>query len=291
MLAQKIALGTANFGQRYGVANLAGHLSSDQIKAILHEAFASGIRHLDTAVAYGDSEKVLGRVGLRGWSIITKLPPLPPEEQDAQRWVHRLVAQSLERLNIQSLEGVLMHRPADLLESSGQEIYDALHGCKTEGFVSKIGISIYDPSELDSIICRYPLDIVQAPYNVLDRRLATSGWMQRLHSKGLEIHVRSAFLQGLLLMAREDRPAKFNRWNPVWNAWHEWLCGNKIEALHACLGWVMTHPEVTKIVVGVDGLRHLREILSANELESPVPPESLARNDLDLINPSRWPSL
>lgn len=291
LIGKKITLGTANFGQQYGIANPEGQISMDEVRAILHDAFACGIRHLDTAIAYGDSEEVLGSVGLRAWNVVTKLPPLPPEEQDAGQWVERLLGQSLERLNIHALDGVLMHRPADLLESSGQEIYNALQECKKVGLVSKIGISIYDTSELGSIIPKYPMDIVQAPYNVLDRRLITSGWMKRLHAGGIEIHVRSAFLQGLLLMQKEDRPAKFNRWHSVWNAWHEWLAQNKVSALAACLGWALASPEVTRIVLGVDSLRHLQEILTASESKSSPPPASLACSDLDLINPSRWPSL
>jgi aryl-alcohol dehydrogenase-like predicted oxidoreductase len=287
----RLAIGTANFGQAYGVANSSGRIPVHEMHDILNEASASGVRHLDTAIAYGDSEEVLGGAELKGWNVVTKIPPLPPEEKDAHRWVERLIDGSLERLNVNSLEGVLMHRPADLLEARGREIYKALQNCKTDGRVCKIGISIYDPSELDGVITEYPMDIVQAPYNVLDRRLVTSGWMQRLHADGIEIHARSAFLQGLLLMKKEDRAAKFNRWQSLWHEWHNWLTQNKVSALNACLGWVLASSEFSRIVIGVDSVRHLQEILAVRTKEFPELPASLMSSDLDLINPSRWSSL
>ena len=45
----------------------------------------------------------------------------------------------------------------------------------------------------------YNLDVIQCPFNILDKRILTSGWYDKLKNKEKEIHIRSIFLQGLLV--------------------------------------------------------------------------------------------
>ena len=291
MIVKKIALGSASFGQSYGVANSDRKLAQHDVELILKKAFTSGIHTLDTAVAYGESESILGHAGVSGWSVITKLPSLPREEIDPVGWVIGNARASLGRLGLQSLHGLLLHKPYDLLGDHGSLLYQGLKECKESGIAKHIGISIYDPEELDAIISLYQMDIVQAPFNILDRRIQQSGWLARLRDMGVEMHARSAFLQGLLLMGKEDRPAKFARWNEVWEAWHTWLKDSGLTALEACLSFVLECPEISRLVLGVDSERHLREILVATEAGITLPSSCLASNDLDLVNPSRWASL
>ena len=162
---------------------------------------------------------------------------------------------------------------------------------QNSGVVDKIGYSIYDPAELDLLWSDFQPDIIQAPYNILDRRLKTSGWLQQLHDANVEVHVRSVFLQGLLLMKKERRPNKFERWNHLWNRWDQWLDVNKISALEACLGFVISEMAIDRVVVGVDSLAQLDEILSLSTTSIPQVPHDLVTSDLDLINPSNWSSL
>jgi hypothetical protein len=163
---------------------------------------------------------------------------------------------------------------------------------KEQGSVVKIGVSIYAPSELQEILASYPIDIVQAPFNILDQHLVTSGWLSRLQDSGVEVHARSIFLQGLLLLNSEDRPAKFNRWQPLWRQWNSWLEDRKLSALQACLGFACSQHGIRRAVVGVDGVAQLREILLAvNCLPTVTPPPNLACDDSLLINPANWNKL
>ena len=90
---------------------------------------------------------------------------------------------------------------------------------KKNGVISKIGISIYSPSQLDLILPKFSIDIVQAPFNIVDRRILNSGWLEKLSKKNIETHIRSVFLQGLLLMQYEKIPNQFSHWNRVWLKW------------------------------------------------------------------------
>lgn len=284
----KLALGTVQFGLPYGIANRSGQVSSDEAAKILARAWAAGIDTLDTAIAYGESELRLGEIGVRQWRVISKLPAMPEKCRDVGAWVRESVQGSLQRLRIPRLGGLLLHRSQQLLGAQGDALYEALVAVKDQGEVGKIGVSIYGPEELDTLWPRYQLDVVQAPFNVIDRRLLTSGWLSRLRQAGLEVHVRSVFLQGLLLMEPANRPAAFDRWQPLWRQWHRWLDGQALTPLQGCLGYAMSQPEVDHVVVGVDSVTQLQEILSAVKTKCIAVPESLATEDPQLLNPSNW---
>ena len=287
----KIVLGTVQFGIEYGVANQTGRVRLEDVHNILQHAASNGIDTLDTAIAYGDSEGTLGQVGVDGWKVVTKLPALPESCADVAGWVEAQIEGSLKRLGISQLHGVLLHRPDQLLGEHGKSLYKALQHLKVQGVTRKIGVSVYRPEELDRLVGVMPFDLVQAPLNILDRRLLESGWAKKLKQQGTELHVRSAFLQGLLLMSVGKRPKKFERWNSVWSEWSRWLGETGLTPLQACLSYVMGIEEVDKVVVGVDSITHLKEIFAAPHSTLPSLPNWPRPIDTDLINPGRWSDL
>lgn len=287
----RIALGTAQFGLAYGVANTHGIISPNEITAILELAASRGIDTLDTAIAYGLSEQRLGEAGVGAWSIVSKLPSIPVEITDVAEWLQNSIQNSLMKMQIPKLKGLLLHQPSDLLGVHGKILYNGLVNLKESGLVEKIGISIYSTEELDSLCQLYKFDIVQAPFNFFDRRLAMSGWLKRLHRSGIEIHTRSAFLQGLLLMKPTERPEKFVRWQSLWAQWDKWLAEKSISPLQACLAFVMSHAEISRVVVGIDSLAHLKEILLYASCSDCIFPTNLICSDENLINPSSWSKL
>lgn len=289
--SRRLALGTVQFGLAYGVANATGQIGLDEAAAIVRTARELGLDTLDTAIAYGESESRLGTIGVEDWRVVTKLPGIPDGCADVGRWVRESVLESLARLAIRRLAGLLLHRADQLLGAHGAALHDAMRALREEDLVEKIGVSIYGPEELDALCPRYRFDLVQAPFNVLDRRLADSGWLRRLHDEGTEVHVRSVFLQGLLLMDAPSRPHRFQRWAPLWNEWHGWLCERKLTAVQGALGFALGQREIARVVVGVDSLRQLRDIVSTATGALAEPPRTLASDDVRLINPSRWSEL
>ncbi len=287
----KIALGTVQFGLNYGVANLAGRVCLEDVKNILRQAKTQRIDTLDTAIAYGGSESTLGQSDVGGWKIVTKLPGLPDGCIDVAGWVEAQIEGSLRRLGIDQLNGVLLHRPEQLLGPDGSTLFNALQRLKAQGITRKIGISIYGFEELDRLTGEMDFDLVQAPLNILDRRLVESGWAKRLKERGVELHVRSAFLQGLLLMAPDQRPTKFTRWESLWVEWERWLGKTGLTPLQACLAYPLGVTEVDKVIVGVDSFEQLKEILESAHSTLPNLPNWLSPIDPALINPSQWNQL
>jgi aryl-alcohol dehydrogenase-like predicted oxidoreductase len=283
----KLTLGTAQFGFTYGIANPQPQISYAESKAIVNFAYNQGVSMLDTAIAYGESESRLGKIGVQGWKVVSKLPAVP-EGQNADNWIYSTVKGSLNRLNLTSLYGLLLHQPSQLLGQDGREIYQGLKRLKLEGLVQKIGISIYQPSDLEDLLSVGEFDLVQSPLNIFDRRLILSGWLDKLADRGVEVHARSVFLQGLLLMSSEERPKSFNRWSEDWKRYHHWIAETGVSQLEACLGYVLGLCQVNQVIVGVNGLSHIRQILKIKiNTEANLLP-SFDIEDEELLNPLCW---
>jgi aryl-alcohol dehydrogenase-like predicted oxidoreductase len=287
-MSSRLALGTVQFGLPYGIANQRGQVSREDAKEIIALARLSGIDTIDTAIAYGESEGCLGDVGLDGFKVITKLPAIPENVVDVASWVRGQMQTSLQRLNVTSVYALLLHRSEQLLDPKGKALYQILEQLKAEGVVQKIGVSIYTPLELDGLMDVCAIDLVQAPFNLIDQRLQLSGWLQKLHDSGVEVHTRSAFLQGLLLMPTTAIPEKFKHWRPLFDTWHSWLHDNNTSAARACIEFVQSHPQIAKIVVGVESMDQLKQVIQAAKKSTNTSSPNINCSDEHLINPSNW---
>ena len=287
----KLALGTVQFGLSYGIANQLGQVSRIEAKKMLDFAVSQGVDTIDTAIAYGDSEACLGKIGVQSLKVITKLPPITDVCDDIDQWVRQNITDSMARLGCKEIYGLMLHRSHDLLGESGQQLYYAMQNLKKNGLVKKVGVSIYSPAELDAISPKFPVDIVQAPFNVVDKRLLTTGWLDRLNNESIELHTRSSFLQGLLLMPREAIPAKFSRWKPLWDHWYGWLREIDISAAKVCLDFVQSFGQIDRIVIGADSLAQLTQLVEFASAPKKLEFPTIMCDDEKLINPANWPSL
>ena len=284
----KVSLGTVQFGLDYGVSNLTGKVPAQTAADILELAQKAGVDTLDTAIGYGDAEATLGKVANGDWRIVTKLPGLPDGVTNAAPWVDDQIAASLRRLHRHRVDAVLLHQPKDLSGPAGRQLWHALQTLKEAGLCDRIGVSIYDPDDLVALPSGCWPDLVQAPYNPFDRRLETSGWADKLVEKGAEIHVRSTFLQGALLMPRAARNAKFPLHIKAFDAWENFLNESGQGGLGAALGLSISRTWIERVVVGVVSTHQLISILEAYDSSFQIPPLSLAMPDQSLIDPRFW---
>ena len=284
----KLSLGTAQFGTNYGVANHQGQISQKEAKSIIKIAYSGGIRTLDTAVSYGFAEEVLGKIGIQNFDCVSKLPLLPKNVGDVKVWVNTQIIESINRLGVPHLSGILLHHPDDILGPKGNEYLIALIDAKDQGYMENIGFSIYSPEILDKVTRVFWPDVVQVPYNVFDQRINTSGWLDRLVDKGTKIHARSVFLQGLLLMQSDKRPKYFDKWNKDLATWDDLVATQNINPMEYALNYVIADSKIDKVIVGVDNGGQLSELISACDLKVGRELNSLVIDDLGLIDPSRW---
>lgn len=288
----KLALGTVQFGLNYGIANQRGQISREDAKAIVNLARQAKVDTLDTAIAYGESEYCLGELGVADFKVVTKLPSIPDNLLDVAQWIEQQTHDSLARLGVSRVYGLLLHRSQQLVGSTGIPIIQALESLKASGCVEKIGVSIYAPDELETVIQACSIDLIQAPMSLLDRRLEQTGWLSRLKELGIQVHARSVFLQGLLLMQRKEIPDKFAPWQRLWARWYDWLDAHPdISPAQACIDFVSAISEVNRIVVGVDSVTQFKELLDATQKPVNFTYPDLACTDEMLLHPSNWVQL
>lgn len=284
----ELALGTAQFGLRYGVAGRGAAVPPSEVREILVRAYAVGIRVLDTASAYGNIEQRLASLadGLP-FRIVSKVPRCPAEldAAAAASWVMDVVTQSCERLG-PALCAMLFHRAEDLLEPRGDALWSACAPlAAARGF--GLGVSAYDSATLDLVRARFPAAIAQLPGNAFDQRLR---FAPLAGEPLLELHLRSAFLQGLLLMPEAEAARRVPAAAAALSRWHTWCRERGRSALAAALGIVKGLPGVSHCVVGVDDLPQLEQIAEAWTAAPVVDAPDLHTDDLDIIDPRRWPA-
>jgi len=291
----KIGLGTAQFGLDYGVSNKKGITPLEEVKEILTLAWNSGINLLDTAQAYGISEDVIGQSISEEMSfkIVTKIPPLRKSliEEPVAELIKDTFMQSLKRLKQKSIYGLLVHHVDDLFSPGGYHIWQAMEELKDAGLVDKIGVSVYSPKEIEKVLSSYSPDIIQVPLNVFDQRILKNDYLKHLKIQGIEIHCRSVFLQGLLLMKLEEIPSYFEPFKPLLEHYHRSLQKKGISLLQAALGFVYGISDKDYIIVGINNKNHLKEIIeSFNTFDvlNQIDFSEFSLDDERLVNPSHW---
>lgn len=292
--AARLALGTVQFGLPYGVANTKGQVSYDQAEAMIGAMRTVGIDTIDTAIAYGEAETVLGRIGISGFRLVSKVPSLREPALAVDDWVVAQVEASLERLRVPRLGGLMLHSPDDLLGPHGSALARGLVRARDAGLADRIGLSVYSPEQFALLADRLPLEIIQIPLNIFDRRFAETGWLDRLVSDDVEVHARSIFLQGLLLIPSERVPSKFAPFRTLIDGWHAWLGSDAAAGMsnvQACLAHVASYAGISRLVVGADSLAQLQDIIEATSAVPLRSPNSLASHATPLINPAQWNTL
>ena len=289
-----LGLGTAQFGGPYGVSNVRGKPTEAEVRHILAVAGQRGVQVLDTAPAYGDSEEVLGRALAPGHSfrIVTKTPTAA--DSAGAGGVAQAVSDSLQRtlrhLRQPAVDGLIVHNARQVLEESGGSLIEAMLEQKARGRVRAIGVSVYEAEQVDRVLDVFTPDLVQLPLNALDQRLLRSGHIRALAAAGIEIHVRSVFLQGLLLMAPEQMPPHLATAAPFVSAFRHAAAQQGVSLVAAALGFVRGVPGVGTILAGVTALAELEQVLGAwndspagldLELSLPPPPDTV-------VDPRLW---
>jgi hypothetical protein len=282
----RIVLGGAQLGLPYGILNGGETLSREAVARILDTAVSHGIDSIDTAIAYGQSETVIGETAQNRFKIISKLPPIPSDMANVSQWVRRQIDASLSRLNCSSLEALLLHHPQDLIGPHGSELYAAINSLLSEKIIERFGVSIYAPNELDGIIGKFNIDVVQAPLNVFDRRII--GVTDQLSALNIEVHVRSVFLQGVLIANPKDRPQRFQPWSEHFARFDEWVHSTGMSAMACCLGFALQQPGVTKLVIGTTSKESLTEIMTSIPNIHLEVPADLQSSSEQLIDPRVW---
>ena len=193
----KILIGTAQFDKNYGISRPAGKFNLAQKKKLIKFAQKNKITGIDTAKSYKNAEKQLGQIGVKNFSVVSKLPRLKKNLNIEKQLMFSIKA-SLQNLQLKSMYAILIHDLNDLNINNREKYLSVLKKIKKINLVKKIGISLYDINDIKKIIKYWKPDLIQIPYNILDRGLNDRSIIRIIKKNKIEIHARSIFLQGLL---------------------------------------------------------------------------------------------
>jgi len=258
-----LVIGTATFGSDYGIANGAELLGEADALEILSEAQNLGISCLDTAPAYSNAEEIIGTFHNSHpkfdcySKISSEVITSPAEAQLA-------IENSLRLMKVESLKGLYFHDSNDLLTTAPSRIETLIDAMQETGNVEKVGASVYELSEIVAIRERHPrISLFQVPENIADQRLRNSKEVKRFFEDGTEFHIRSVFLQGLLLM--KTAPSHLSSAQPIIDKLLSAASNRNCSPIDLCLSYVKQLDWASKFVVGISKVEQLHEIISAKD--------------------------
>lgn len=280
-MTNKIALGTVQFGLTYGINNHRGKVSAEEVSEIIRLARRSGVDTIDTANAYGDSERVLGRNDLSGFRVITKVPP----GTRTPVAVKSSVESSRLRLGT-PISAVFVHDYADY--KAEPDLLKVLKATCKEFSIPSVGITCYTLDEVELMLGRGDLpDIVQLPFSIFDQRFASVA--SDLANQGVEVHTRSAFLQGLVFKDPDELALQFSDLFPLLKKLREY--GDRSELIATnCLAFCLRQPFIHRVVIGVDSVKQFAANLEGVSGATPLllPARDFAITDDRILNPKKW---
>ncbi|WP_445721056.1 aldo/keto reductase [Flavobacterium sp.] len=285
----KLVLGTVQMGLNYGINNDHGKISIKQCHQILLRAHLSGIITLDTAEAYGNAHHVIGEFHRHNpnhkFNIVTKVP----HEIEA-KYIEIKVKKYLEDLAVNCIETVMFHSFDSF--KSNKAILDKLLELKSKRLINNLGVSVYTNDQLEYLIDKDDITIVQLPFNLLDNYSIRGNLLELLKLKGKIIHTRSAFLQGLFFKKTIDEN------KIVQKLQYELEILNQLVSQYDCsmeelaISYCLKQKNIDNVIIGVDSIDHLNANIKASSynihevLMKKI--NSIKIKDVDLLNPSLW---
>lgn len=279
-MPSKIILGTANFGQNYGISKKKVNLRS--AKVVCSYAIENKIKYLDTATSYKNSNKIIKNLNKK-IEVITKVLP-------CKKWINfDYCLNEMNKIYLdlgnKKINTLLFHDENFLFKKEGYQVYLNLIKLKKKKLFKNIGVSIYNFYNLNYLIKKYSFDIIQCPFNIFDQRLIETNWLSKLKNRGIKIHVRSIFLQGLLLNKNLNNNIS-KKWKKDLTYFNEFANKNNINLIDLCMTFVTSY-NLNGYVIGIENLKNLKKIIFFKKVKK-FNFKMFSNNNKKLIDPRKW---
>lgn len=286
-MINRLSLGTAQFGQAYGISNKRGKIPKKEVFKILNFALKNKILSLDTAYSYGESEKVIGefnKIYGESFEIVSKLP----SNTSFEPWYY--LNQSLKRLHLKKICGYLVH---DLnIVKKKRKIINEIVDLSEKGYINRYGFSIYYPEELEYLLNqKVPFNIIQFPYSIFDRRFEK--YFPLLKKNNVVIHTRSVFLQGAVFLDPDKLITSLRNFRHLLIRLNRLSKDSEISVASICLNFALSNHFIDKVIIGLDSLSNLKQNISSlkdhhDVLKLKNKLQKLQTNDNTIIVPTLW---
>ncbi|MBL7931349.1 MAG: aldo/keto reductase [Bacteroidia bacterium] len=290
-MTDKIILGTVQFGLDYGIHNSSGKPSFDVVTNILTKAYQNNIRFLDSAEVYGNAHEIIGEFHKKHaarFGIVTKYSS---SRKDLPEDLEARILKNLETLQVKSLYAYMFHSFVDF-ENNYLAFQPKITRLKEKGLIGKFGVSVYTNEELAKLIGYAGIDIVQLPFNLLDNNFQRGALIKEAKQKGIEIHTRSAFLQGLFFEDLKKLSAKFSDLLPYLEEIKALSENTGIDLSTLALQYCVQQEMIDYVLIGVDNIEQLDKNIDALHRNIPKQTfydvDSIKVENLRMLNPSNW---
>jgi aryl-alcohol dehydrogenase-like predicted oxidoreductase len=286
----KLGLGSGQFGldQQAGAqGGFRGRPRDAEAREILSIAARSGLRVLEVSGHSAAAEITLGQVLPKpqpfALTITSVRPDRGPDHAEAE------IRAQLARLAVGSVDAILAPSATDLFSHHGPALWDRLKKLKDEGLCKKIGVSVYASDDPVGLARRFKPDVVQAPASLLDQRLLIDGTLAELAGMGVEVHLRSIFLNGLLFLPPDRAPSHLKAAAGRISRARRLIAEGRSDPLQAALGFALSRPEASTVLVAVASAAEMSAVAAA--AMSPPPDldwDEMALDDPDALDPRAW---
>ena len=287
LTVSKLGLAAAQFGLDGMGASPRARSPEIEARDILNIAARAQLSVLDVSGNYGRAEQVLGDLIPRPVPFRVTLSAARADR--GPDFVEAEARASLRRLGIERADALIVSSPAELFGAHGAAGWDRQHHRRDEGLFAKIGVAAHASDDPVGVARRFKPDILQAPASLLDQRLLADGSLARIAGLGIEVQLRSIFLNGLLFLPPDRVPAQLKGASGRLSKVRRMIAEGRSDPLQAALGFALSRPEASAVLVGVTSAAELSAVVAA--ASSPPPDldwDDMAIDDPVALDPRRW---
>jgi aryl-alcohol dehydrogenase-like predicted oxidoreductase len=258
-ILKKIIIGTAQLSNNYGTFNELGLIKNKQLKTILNYCKKNKILCLDLANTYKNSINKLSKNNLLKFNIILKVGNI--DKNNFLSSLKSIFEKTLKKLKVKKIYSLMLHNESDIKYLKDKEIFQFFLNLKKKKIIKKIGISIYNFKTLGVNLNSFPIDLIQVPFNVFDRRILDKKLQKIITRNKIEVHARSIFLQGLLLQEPNMKQKIIQKNKLLFNNWHKFNAYQQKKKILNCIKFVSQFKIINKFIFGINSIDQLKTIV------------------------------
>lgn len=283
-----LVLGTANFNHIYGLNKK--KVSKKDIDKILLYLKKNNIKCIDSAEQYYDKRDLLFNK-IKNFKLNTKISNIKGFDQKSISInLNKKIYTILKSYKIKKINILFLHYPQEILNSKkGQFLINSLKEAKRNKLISKIGYSVYNQKEAEKFIKFFKPDIIQIPFNIIDRRLIETGFAYSLKKKNIKIQVRSIFLQGLMTNMSVLKKKSFYKFKNILIKWFNWLNKKDLSPEEGAIQFILKYKLFfDSVVIGVDNFKHFKKNVSIFKNKKKIMFPKIRITNKNIVDPRKW---
>jgi aryl-alcohol dehydrogenase-like predicted oxidoreductase len=286
-LLSKLGLGSAQFVPGGSTPARGGRPPEVEVRDILTIAARAGLGVFDVSGIHGRAETLIGDLMPRPVPFRLTINSVRPDR--GPDYVEAEARASLARMGVERADAIVVPLACDLFSVHGAAMWTRLQQMRDHGLFNRIGIALHATDDPVGVVRRFKPDLIQAPASLLDQRMLADGTLERIAGMGVEVQMRSIFLNGLLFLPLDRLPNSLKGASSGLSRARRMIAEGRSDPLQAALGFALSRPEAGAVLVNVASAAELSAVIAA--AASPPPDldwNEMAIDDPSALDPQRW---